>query len=352
VSTISIGPILQLHQSEGTPVVVTAATAAEIHRVARIERADRRADGRIRGFQRPQIQAHIHEIQDYLDEDKDPILPNAIVLGFCGKAEVTRGRLVVDIEEGPPGWVVDGQQRLTAAMRSHRQQFPLIISAFLCQTPAELKKQFILVNSTRPLPRDLIYELMPGVEGLPPRLSDRTAAAMLVEALNYREGSPLKGMIRQHTNRAGVIKDTIIQRVLMASLSDGALSPWRDDTIQLLGAGYALVANFFGAIRHVFPEDWEGQTPKTSRLVHGAGLVALGFVMDALVFDRGARTREDFIHGLMPLAGRTAWRSGSWEFSDQVRPWNTLQNTSADYQLLATHLVGIVRRPQGLRVVG
>ena len=348
---VSIGPILQLDQSNGTPVVVTAATAVEIHKIARVERADRRADGRIVGFQRPQIQAHIHEIQDYLDEDEDPILPNAIVLGFCGKALLDDGHLTVDVSEGPPGWVVDGQQRLTAASRSHRQQFPLLVSAFLCKSAAELHKQFILINSTRPLPRDLIYELMPGVEGLPPRLSDRTAAALLVEALNYREGSPLKGMIRQHTNRTGVIKDTIVQRVLMASLSDGALSPWRDDTTELLNTGFALIANFFAAVREVFAEDWDDQTPKTSRLVHGVGLVALGFVMDALVFDRKSRTREDFLSGMSPLVGRTAWRSGSWEFSDQIRPWNSLQNTSADYQLLAMHLVGIVRRPQGLRAV-
>lgn len=351
MTIIRLGPILRLDQSQGTPVVVLSATAAQVHSIARVERADRREDGRIVGFQRPQIQAHIHEIQDYLDDGGDPILPNAIVLGFCGNAEVESGCVVVDATNGAPGWVVDGQQRLTAATRSKRTGFPLLVSAFLCRTPAELHKQFILINSTRPLPRDLIYELLPGVEGLPPRLSDRTAAALLVEALNYREGSPLKGMIRQHTNRAGVIKDTLVQRVLMASLSDGALSTWRNDTTQLLGPAYALVANFFSAVRHVFAEDWDGQTPKTSRLVHGVGLVALGYVMDALVFDREARSRDDFVAGLAPLVGRTAWRQGEWEFSDQVRRWNTLQNTSADYQLLAMHLVGLIRRPRGLRVV-
>lgn len=351
MTTIRLGPILLLEQSQGTPVVVLSATAPQVHSIARVERADRREDGRIVGFQRPQIQAHIHEIQDYLDDDGDPILPNAIVLGFCGKAEVQDGSLVIDAADGAPGWVVDGQQRLTAATRSKRTEFPLLVSAFLCRDTAELHKQFILINSTRPLPRDLIYELMPGVEGLPPRLSDRTAAALLVEALNYREGSPMKGLIRQHTNRAGVIKDTIVQRVLMASLSDGALATWRDDTTQLLGPGYALVANFFSAVRHLFADDWEEQTPKTSRLVHGVGLVALGYVMDALVFDRDAHSRDDFVAGLMPLVGRTAWHQGDWEFSDQVRRWNTLQNTSADYQLLAMHLVGLIRRPRGLRVV-
>jgi DGQHR domain-containing protein len=343
MKTIKLGPILQLEQSSAVPVVVFQATASEILSIARIERADRREDGRLVGFQRPQIQAHINEIQDYLDEDEAPILPNAIVLGFCGGVRIKSDVLVVDGGRVPPGWVVDGQQRLTAATRTQDQDFPLLVSAFLCRSVAELHKQFILINSTRPLPRDLIYELMPGVEGLPPRLSDRTAAALLVEALNYREGSPLKGMIKQHTNRAGVIKDTLIQRVLMASLSDGALSAWRDDTSLLLGPGYAMVANFFSALRQVFADDWEGHTPKTSRLVHGVGLVALAF-------DREARSKDDFVAGLVPLVGRTAFRSGEWEFTDQRRLWNTLQNTGADYQLLATHLVSLVRRPRGLRL--
>lgn len=347
---IEIGPILELVQSDATPVVTFHATAETVSRVARIERANRDGIGRLTGFQRPQIQGHIAEIQDYLDCDQDPILPNAIVLGFAGGAEVRDGKLVIDVTDGPPGWIVDGQQRFTAASRAERQDFPLLVSAFLCSSKADLHKQFILINSTRPLPRDLIYEIMPGVEGLPPRLSDRAAAALLVEALNYREGSSLKGLIKQHTNRAGVIKDTVIQKVLMSSLSDGALSTSRDDTAHLLTHGYALVANFFTAVRRVFSEDWEGHTPKTSRLVHGAGLVAMGYVMDALVFDYGAKTTDDFVTRLEPLKGRTAFTRGEWEFSDQRRLWNTIQNTGADYHLLSTHLVNLVRRPQGLRL--
>ena len=134
----------------------------------------------------------------------------------------------------------------------------------------------------------------------------------------------------------------------MSSLSDGALSLWRDDTAMLLTHGYALVANFFAAVREVLAADWEGHSPKTSRLVHGAGLVAMGFVMDALVFDRSARLKADFVAGLAPLRGRTSFTRGEWEFNDQRRLWNTLQNTGADYQLLSNHLVGLARRPRGL----
>lgn len=347
---IEIGPILELPQSDATPVVTFRATAATVAAIARIERANRDGGGRLAGFQRPQIQGHIAEIQDYLDCDADPILPNAIVLGFAGGAEVRDGVLVIDVSDGPPGWIVDGQQRFTAATRAGRPDFPLLVSAFLCSSRAELHKQFILINSTRPLPRDLIYEIMPGVEGLPPRLSDRASAALLVEALNYREGSSLKGLIKQHTNRAGVIKDTIIQKVLMSSLSDGALSASRDDTAHLLSHGYALVSNFYAAVRRVFADDWEGHTPKTSRLVHGAGLVAMGYVMDALAFDHGAGTVDDFARLIEPLRGRTAFTRGEWEFSDQRRLWNTIQNNGADYHLLSTHLVNLVRRPRGLRL--
>ena len=45
---------------------------------------------------------------------------------------------------------------------------------FLCETEEELQKQFILVNNTRPLPKALVYELLPKVGDLPPRMSNRS----------------------------------------------------------------------------------------------------------------------------------------------------------------------------------
>lgn len=92
----------------------------------------------------------------------------------------------------------------------------------LCENEEELRKQFILINNTRPLPKPLIYELLPTVKGLPNRLSSRSDAAALVERLNYDEASSLRGQIKQHTNPTGVLQDTVVQ-VIMASLSDGAL---------------------------------------------------------------------------------------------------------------------------------
>jgi len=56
------------------------------------------------------------------------------------------------------------------------------------------RRQFILVNNTRPLPKALVYELLPKVGDLPQRMSNRSQAALVTEALNYKRGSSLKGL--------------------------------------------------------------------------------------------------------------------------------------------------------------
>jgi DGQHR domain-containing protein len=272
------------------------------------------------------------------------MLPNAIVLAFAESAKIGRnGTLSVDISKGSPGWVVDGQQRLVAALGLPKRSFEFIVSAFLCKDLKELNRQFILINNTRPLAKPLIYELLPGLSGLPNRLADRAGAALLTEALNYRADSPLRGAIHQQTNPDGVLKDTLIQKMLMNSLQNGALRGLSGENA-LLNDGYHLVSAFFAAVRRVFRDDWEGHSAKTSRLLHGTGLLAMGYVMDELRIRDGATTQAKFERGLKPLVGRTHWRSGQWNFGAERRPWNSLQNTKADYRLLSHHLVRLVRR--------
>lgn len=343
MKTVAIGPVISPNQGTAARVVCFTATPQDVIRIARIERIGRDGNGALRGFQRPRIAAHIREIRDYLVRP-DAILPNAIVLAFNGDAVLKDGNLVVDVTGGPPGWVVDGQQRLSAALDAGRNDdFELIVSAFLCEEMGELNRQFILVNNTRPLAKQLIYELLPGTSGLPARLSSRTEAAILTEALNYREDSALHGLVLQQTNPDGIIRDTLLQKVLINSMQHGALRNGHggDDA---LFARFDLVSEFFHAVRDVFHRDWEEHTPKSSRLLHGVGLVAMGYVMDELHARKRAKKRRRFADGLRPLVGKTHWTSGEWRFGTERRPWNALQNTSADYRLLAHHLVRIIRR--------
>jgi DGQHR domain-containing protein len=302
----------------------------------------------LRGFQRPQIANHIREIRDYLAKPT-AILPNPIVVAFTQSATLqptgaNTGRVMIDISQGPPGWIVDGQQRFTALLDLPKKRFEVLISGFICTNLEELQRQFILVNNTRPLPKALVYELLPQVSDLPPRLSNRSQAALLTEALNYRKGSSLRGLIRQQTNPKGVIRDTVLQRVIMNSLSDGALRLYASDNQILLEKGFDLVSEFFHAVKHVFADDWEGKTPKTSRLVHGAGIVAMGYVMEALHVMTGADDRHAFAKGLRHLVGKAAWCSGEWEFGAERRRWNGLQNVPSDVRQLSLHLVQLLKR--------
>lgn len=352
--TVFACDVILPRQNDDCPVFTFAARASDINRFARIERAGRSAEGALSGFQRPQIASHINEIQDYL-EKPEAILPNAIIVGFTSGVTLERtgpgrGRLLIETDGEPVGWIVDGQQRFTALSRLVERDFEVVVSGFLCGSLEELHRQFILINSTRPLPKALVYELLPRLGHLPARMSSRSQAALLTEALNYRPESSLRGMIRQQTNPKGVVRDTVLQKMIMNSISDGALRLYAGDDTLLLDRGSRLISEFFHAVRHVFAAEWDGHTPKTSRLVHGTGIMALGYAMEVLHVIDGAEDRQAFAAGLRPLVGRTAWTSGFWRFDDETRPWNGLQNVPADIRKLSLHLVGILKRAQDKNV--
>jgi len=346
---------IRARQSDRHQVLTFAAPAADVVRFARIDRIGRDQDGRLHGFQRPQIAAHIREIQDYL-EASHAVLPNPIVVAFIEGIEVESVadglcRIVVNIDNGPPGLVVDGQQRLSALLNLNGKPFEVFVAALVCPDEAELRRQFVLINNTRPLPKSLIYELLPRVDGLPHRLSARARASALTDRMNYERDSSLHGLIRQHTNPAGIINDTAIQKVFMNSLSDGLMREFIRRPTGGEDTCFRLASEFYLAVQHVFADAWwrdrsrgAMHTPKTSRLIHGAGIVALGHVMELLALLEGARTCDEFARGLGCLDGQTAWTEGHWQFgNDDVRLWNSVQNLDRDIRILAGYLVGLVR---------
>ena len=339
---------IQAKQSPHHEILSFAARPADILQFAEIERVNRASDGTLTGFQRHQIAPHIKEIRDYLSHD-NAILPNPIVIAFVDGAEVKQtapgfAEITIKTNEGKPGFVVDGQQRLTALSGLLEKEFEVLVSALVCKDYDEMRQQFVLLNNTRPLPKGLIYELLPLTPDLPQKFTARAFAAKLVEMLNYDENSSLHGQIKQHTNPTGIISDTAIQKIIINSVADGAMRNFtgKEDYIE---RSFSLLSEFFAAVQETFPEAWKGHKPKTSRLVHGAGIVAMGYLMEFIYSRFGATDRTEFATKLSLIAQGCHWTSGIWLFSDSDhRDWNKIQNVPADIMTLASHLVGLSKR--------
>lgn len=338
-------------QTTKLTVFAFCAKAKDILQFAQIDRIGREEDGTLRGFQRPQVSRHIDEIRSYLSKD-DAVLPNSVVVAFTSGVTIQNNNnektanITIANDESTRGFVVDGQQRLSALEGLPEKDFEVFVSGILCPTDDELRKQFILINNTRPLPKSLIYELLPTVDGLPQRLSSRATAAALVERLNYDETSSLHGQIKQHTNPTGVIQDTVIQKIIMNSLSDGALREFTQDG-DTERKYFELLSNFFQAVQSVFPDAWEGHKPRTSRLVHSAGIIAMGFVMEYIYGLTRSTLTESFTPFLEKLEGECAWTDGDWQFGEGYkRPWNSLQFIPKDYLELSQHLLRIIKKQQ------
>lgn len=357
---------VRARQVPGRTVLAFAAKSSDVLEIAEIDRVARDAQGDLHGFQRHQVAAHIKEIRDYLAHDS-ALLPNAVVLAFIEHVQVEdrangTALLRVSIPEGDkPGYVVDGQQRLSALSGLDKPEFEIFVTALICEDYDEMREHFIRINSTRPLPKALIYELLPTVDGLPDRYNSRQFAAKLVAMLNFvkpkrdNKPPPLFERIKQHTNPAGTISDIALQKLIMNSISDGAFRELLREPGPHEHDAYLIINTFFSAVQNAFPEAWVDMTPKTSRLVHGAGIVAMGFVMEFLysrsrlsiefIREQPERLYAAFIDGLELLRDGTAWTSGHWHFGrENVRSWNAIQNTSSDIALLSGYLVSTLRR--------
>lgn len=357
-------PAIEIIQGRSRKVFAFPVDGKLLPRFASVTRIARTESDGVTGYQRPEVLSHISQIRKYL-ESTDPMLPNAIVVAFdksvrfkpaFANISTKHGRLgslhiPLPVEGGAtPGLIVDGQQRSAALREAEIHRFPVFVVGFIAEDEAEQREQFLLVNSTKPLPKGLLYELLPSIDApLPEALARRRFPAILLERLNHDPNSPFRGMISTPTAPKGVVKDNSILRMLENSLTDGALFRFRTSTGDAadLEAMLNVLKHFWQAVQQVFPHAW-GVPPKRSRLMHGAGIISMGFVMDAIA-DHHRRTAvpaiRQFIAGLTPLASECRWTDGFWDFgAGRHVKWCDLQNTSGNIQLLTDHLLAQYRR--------
>ncbi len=349
-------PAVKIEQGPGRALFSFAIRGKDIQKVASILRV-KRDQNELLGYQRPEVSNHIGEIKRYL-ESENPMIPNSLVIAFNKTVTFSPlsengnlGELTIPIvseDDKKPGLIVDGQQRAAALREAAIDTFQMPINAFITNDDQEQREQFILVNSTKPLPKGLIYELLPYTETrLAAGLQKRRFPATILDQLNQRKSSPFYQMVKTATNPSGLVKDNSILKLIEASLVEGALYNFRNP---MTGKGdiekmISLLCNYWKAVSEVFPEAW-GVNPKNSRLMHGAGMAALGHLMDA-IFDRyydkeseRIVSYEQFKQDLEHIKPFCKWTNGYWDFgTDDKVKWNELQNITRDIQKLSNHLL-------------
>ena len=353
-------PALAYPQKQGRTLYAFTVPGKTLSSFVTVSRLQRGKEAGVEGYQRPEVLAHIDEIRTYLETDA-AMLPNALVVAFDDRVRfeplngdtdsgpaTQHGELVVPTgADGAdkPGWVVDGQQRMAALRHAEVEDFHVCVVGFVADSIQEQREQFMLVNATKPLPKSLIYELLPATAcRLPKSLEGRQFPAEVLERLNFDEDSPMALRIKTHTNPDGDIKDNSVLQMIENSLSNGVLYRYcdhrsgsfdLDEMVRVLKA-------FWGAVAEVFPRAWS-LPPGRSRLTHGAGIISMGYVMDAIA-DRyrrkGPPARQHFEKDLKQLAHTCHWTKGCWDMGTGLqRRWNEIQNTSQDRRLLTNHLM-------------
>lgn len=354
-------PAIEVTQSPDKVIYSFAVDGKQISSFASISRIRRNKKKEIEGYQRSEVLSHISEIRKYI-ESESPMIPNTIVIAFDSSVKFkpqasSQGNpsicqtgifeIPLNSEEElqkKPGFIVDGQQRVAAIREAEVENFPIFVTAFITDDIGEQTEQFILVNSAKPLPAGLIYELLPQTEGLmPAKFHRRRFPAFILNKLNYDDDSPLKKKIKTPTSPEGIIKDNSILRMLENSLSNGVLYRFRytqEGSTDIDGMMEVLF-NFWRAVGRVFEKEWN-LPPRESRLVHGSGIIAMGFLMDAIserYRDFRIPSEEHFVKDLNSLKAICSWTEGFWDFGPNHRvKWNEVQNTGRDISTLTNYL--------------
>ena len=355
---------LRTSQVPGVETYAFFMRGADVMRIADISRILRDDHEGLKGFQRKEIKQHVRGIVEYLDQGS-VLFPNAIILALAPDVKFRQSRgpapegasdlsdagtlnLPFREEGSRVAWIVDGQQRSLALSRTKNGSLPVPVIGFVSPDVTTQREQFVLVNKAKPLPTRLINELLPEIGAhLPRDLAQRRIPSELCNLLDRDPHSPFHNMIRRASkdsaDSGAFVVDTALIAVMRQSINSplGALALYKaHDGSTDVDAMYRTLCLYWSAVRDAFPEAW-GKPPTQSRLMHSAGIQAMGYLMDRMMprMANHPDIANELRRALRKIAPYCAWTDGAWE-SLGLR-WNQLQNVNRHVKQIAEYLVQI-----------
>ncbi|TCM76746.1 DGQHR domain-containing protein DpdB [Rhizobium sp. BK068] len=354
---------VRTQQGYGTDVYAFFLPGSAVMQIAEISRI-KRDEAELQGFQRQEIRSHVNSIVEFLNSG--PVLfPNAIILALSDAVEFKAARGTKPsniIEIGTSGtlhlpiaqdgkkiaWIVDGQQRSIALSRAENKDIPVPIIAFVSQDIEVQRQQFILVNKVKALDTRLINELLPEVSTLLPRdLAGNKLPSELCNLLNNHKTSPFFQLIKRRSDQkpgSAVVSDSALIAAIKINLKTPSLSQYSSvDGAVDADAMFHVLVKYWSAVRDTFPDAW-GKSPEKSRLMHMAGIRAMGALMDPIMVraDSVNDSEDDIRRSLARLRDHCCWTSGKWD--ELGWKWNEVQGTQLHIDRLTQHLILLDRK--------
>lgn len=333
-----------------------------IMQVADISRVHHDETDSLQGFQRKEIKNHVNSIVEYLN-NIDVLFPNAIILALGQEVDFkqSRGRdpegitdiadigtisIPIRSEGCRVAWIVDGQQRSLALAKTKNKRIPVPVIAFFAPDLETQRSQFILVNKAKPLPTRLINELLPEVDVIMPReLAVRKIPSELCNLLNRDPQSPFYKLIKRASHDdsdSAVIMDTSLIDIIKKSISNplGSLAQFKGFGTESsdVNGMYKTLLMFWIEVKTAFPDAW-GLPPTKSRLMHSAGIQAMGVLMDK-IYSRAQASSDPVVEirsSLNKIVPYCNWTSGTWQ--GMGLKWDEIQNVNSHVKMLSDYLI-------------
>jgi DGQHR domain-containing protein len=254
---------IKISQKE-RPILIFTLQASDLIAIAYY---NRREIDRKDGIQREFNQQRSKEIADYLEED-DAVLANNIIInleleknGFSfediydeEKKEFDVGLLIKKSKKDhkKTAFVIDGQHRLRAFEFTNQNSFPLVISAMIDLSLAEVAEIFVKINYyQKPVNKSLVLDLL----GISKKMfPEYFILHNVVEKLNDDMASPFYGNVKMlGTGKGYVSQASLISAMekykIREILKNAGITPTEDVL-------YNLIWNYFEAVKKTFPEFW------------------------------------------------------------------------------------------------
>ena len=354
---------IRVEQSGSEPVFLFVLRMEELLAIADVSRVVDAPLEELLRYKRADVRRAVDELAESLNAERLPFpLPITVALSSDVRFRQSRGpgvddgsgvagTLDIPLDDEPTKkavWIVDGQLAVLALSHAKRSKLPLAISGFVCDDVAKLRKQFERINSVPRLPPTMADELLATVLGsFPPRLPAKEAPVALCDWLNESTKSPfrclIKGASSTQPKQKAVVPVMAVTKMIGESLStpSGCLFPYRNlatGETDFEGICRVLLC-FWSAVQNIFPDAW-GKPPSKSRLMHGAGIRAMGRLMDRVMPSvrlEHPNVQQEVTTEIEKVAPVCRWTSGTWD--ELGLRWNEIQNVPRHIHMLSNLLI-------------